>query len=437
MLISIFSRLTALKTSSPGYLSALISGYLLMGAYMVVQFGLTPLYLKYLGEQQFGLLMMLLSFINFVAVGITWMSGGLVRKIGECWVKTDLDGFRDAIVVGKYVYTLYASLVVVAGSTVFLTATSVGGNGESFVYTVLPACFYLVLNYEALPERQAFFGTNNQATGNCFELTRVIVFACLTLWLLPRVQNMSAVWYGLIGSVMVQRLLTGLYWQSHVGGTGWRRFSQEMKPVFRRLAGKQGAGYVTYGALLLLLQADTLLVGFVGGAEMAGKFVLLWKVPEAIGLLLWKIPSSIEPRVISLDASGEHSKLQGIYITGRRWFLTLTVLVSLSYMVGGHWLAELWVGEFAPDAGWMYIAGGLALFFNTFARWPISFSYAMIRLPELIRVAGIEVIGKVIFIGILFPFIDIAAPIVASVIMHVGYVGWKYQNMLVFEEVEK
>ncbi len=397
---------------------------------MLVQFALTPFYLKYLGERQFGLLVMLLSLVNFAAIGITWMSGGLVRMMGEYWVKSDLDGFRQVFIVGKYVYTIYASLAVTVGVVFWLVLKMGTVDNAPVTGIALLAGLYLVLNYEALPERQAFVGTNNQAVGNYIELTRVLLFAGLTFLLLPQLRDMSAVWFALIAGVLLQRIVTGYYWSIRVSGTGWRKFSSEMKPILKRLAGRQGAGYVTYGALLLILQADTVIVGFVGGAEAAGQFVLLWKIPEAIGLLLWRLPSTMEPRVIALDASGKYQALHATFIKGRRHFFALVFTVSLVYMLTGQWLTELWVGEHAPETGWMYIAGGFALFFNAFARWPISFAYALIRLRALVRVASAEVFGKLVLIFVLFPYISIAAPIVASVIVHIVYVARGYQKIM-------
>ena len=428
--IALINRIHDLRSLNPGYFSALASGYLLMGANILVQIVLTPFYLKYLGVHQFGLLMILLSLINFTAVGIGWMSGGLVRVIGECWAKSDLDGLRNTFVVGKYVFTIYALLAVSVGTTFWYIFRDNASNGDTLTISVLLAGLYLVLNYEAIPERQAFVGVNRQATGNYIELARILLFAIMTFFLLPKLGDMSAVWIALMSGVLFQRVVTGRYWARQVGGMGWRRFSPEMKPIFKRLAGRQGAGYMTYGALLLVLQADTMIVGIIGGAEAAGQFVLLWKIPEAIGLLLWRIPSTMEPRVIQMDVSGQQENLRSIFIKGRRWFFMLVVFVALIYMLTGQWLAEAWVGEHAPDEGWMYIVAGFALFFNAFARWPISFAYALIKLAELVKVAALEVVCKLALTIVLFQYYNIAAPIIASVITHIFYVALAYQKII-------
>jgi O-antigen/teichoic acid export membrane protein len=397
---------------------------------MLVQFSLTPFYLKYLGVNQFGVLMLLLNIINFAAIGITWMSGGFVRIIGEYWAREDIVGFRHAFAVGKYIFTLYAVVVVVLGIATWWFLQGRTADNDLLVYFVLLAGFYLVINYEALPERQAFFGTNRQATGNYIEGLRVILFALMTYLLLPALGDMSAIWIALMAGVAVQRLLMGIYWKKQVGGTGWRRYEPVMIPLLKRLSGTQGVGYVSYGVLLLTLQADTIIVGIFGGTEMAGQFALLWKIPEAISLLLWRIPSAIEPRVIQLDARGEKEQIYTLFRQGRRWFILLAGLVSLVYMFIGQLLAELWVGKNAPEEGWMYVVAGIALFFNTIARWPISFCYALVKLSALNKIVAIDVAIKLVLTVLLMPFLNIASPFVASIIGHLVYLAYSYQRMV-------
>jgi len=424
----ISKRITTLRSSSPGYVAALASGYILMSANMLAQFALTPFYLEHLGTQQFGVLMLLLNLINFAAIGITWMSGGLVRVIGEFWALENLKGLRHAFAVGKYVFTIYAFFVVVLGIASWWLLQ--GQDNDLVLHSVLLAGLYLILNYEALPERQAFVGTNRQAMGNYIEFSRVVLFALLTYLLLPCMGDMSAIWIALIAGILFQRIITGIYWSKQVGGIGWQLFRPEMAPLLKRLTGKQGAGYMGYGALLLILQADSIILGFLGGAEMTGQFVLLWKIPEAISLLLWRIPSTIEPRVIQLDAQGKKKQMQSLFRHGRFWYLLLVTAVSLLYMLIGKQLAEFWVGEYAPDQEWMYTAGGIALFFNAFSRWPVSFAYALIKLAPLTRVAAIEVAGKLLLTISLFPYFNIASPIIASIFTHVMYIAYGYQNLM-------
>ena len=99
-------------------------------------------------------------------------------------------------------------------------------------------------------------------------------------------------------------------------------------------------------------------------------------------------------------------------------------------LLAGHWLVELWVGEHTPKGRWMYVLSGLALFFNAYARWPIAFAHALVKLKPLNRTALIETVAKLTLTVALFPYINIAAPIVAIVLIHSMYVMFSYQNLM-------
>ena len=108
----------------------------------------------------------------------------------------------------------------------------------------------------------------------------------------------------------------------------------------------------------------------------------------------------------------------------------LVLLISLFYILSGKWLTELWVGQFAPGENWMYVVSGVALFFSLLSRWPISFSHALIKLPELNKVGSFELIGKLIFTIMLYPYFNIASPAVGLIIIHLIYVAYAYQNLM-------
>ena len=93
------------------YLTALLSGYMLMGTHIMTQILLTPLYLKILGDEQFGLLMILLNIITFAVFGISWFSGGLVRLLGEYWSDKNFYKFNETLLLGKYIFTGYSIIV--------------------------------------------------------------------------------------------------------------------------------------------------------------------------------------------------------------------------------------------------------------------------------------------------------------------------------------
>lgn len=417
-----------LKESIPGFKLTMFSGYFLVIVNMLAQFLLAPFYLNHLGEIQFGILMMILNILNLAALGIGWVSGGLVREFGTSWASKDLEGFRSASACGKYLFTGYALCISVVGVSIYSWLIHDNKDSDILLSVVLYAGAYFVFNYEALSERIAFKGIDRQATGNFIESARVLVFILITFMTLSYRPEISTVIIALLIGLLLQRVTTAFYWHKLVGGVGWKRLDANVLAVFKRLTNKQGQQYLIFGAFVLLLQSDVLLIGFIAGPELAAQFVLLWKIPEAIGLILWRIPSSLEARVIQLQSLGKLDELANIFYRGRRYFILVVSATCLLYGFCGEWLAHLWVGDFARAGSWMYVASAIALFLTTMARWPISFGYAMGNLSNLLKLSAIEYFAKLILILLFIEEIGVATPILATIFVHSLYIQKGYQT---------
>ena len=177
------------------------------------------------------------------------------------------------------------------------------------------------------------------------------------------------------------------------------------------------------------MQLDVVIIGVIGGPVIAGKFVLLWKIPEVLGLMLSKIPISLEPKIIHLDAKSSLHKYNKIFLNSKMIFIILCLTTSIIYMLLGQYLVEIWVGDSAPKDKWMYYVAGIALFFYSISRWPISFAFAQVKLDQLIRVSFIELLFKFIFTLILFKYFSFVSPIIGMIAIHVLYVARGYQKI--------
>ena len=411
------------------YALALLTGYILIFAHMLAQILLTPLYLNILGEEKFGLLMIFLNIITFAVFGIAWFSGGLVRVLGEYWSNKNLSKFNQTLILGKYIFTSYSIIVSIFSMIAFVTIKNAGYLNEIDILTITIISLYFVLTYEALSERQAFVGANWQAFGNCIELTKVIVFSLLTVYFLPKYKSIDIVFLALIMGVITQRIITGSYLKFSLNFVGWGKFSNSMKPDLKRFMSRDGLNYLYFGTLVLLLQLDVVIIGIIGGPVLAGKFVLLWKIPEVFGLILGKIPSSLEPKIIHLDSKSELSSYDKLFLKSRTLFVILCLITSFIYMFLGEYLVKLWVGNNAPKDDWMYYIAGIALFFYSISRWPISFAFAQVKLKKLIKVSFIELIFKFIFTLVLFEYFSYLSPLIGMILIHIIYVAKGYQSI--------
>lgn len=423
-----------LITFIPGYSSALFSGYIVMGLLMISQLLLTPFYLHYLTAKQFGLLMILFSFVNFAAIGISWASTGFVRVIGEFAANQHNQAIIDTMITAKYIFTIYGLVFASVSLSAWYIAHHLHLINTPLSTPIYLTTLYLCLSFENEPETITFVGMNKQHIGNRIETLRIIFFMLFTLVLLPILKNSNAIWIAMINSMLFRRVISAHYWKRHIGTTylNWSTFKPRMKPILKRLTGRQGVAYALYGILNVILNTDTLLIAYLGGTIAAGQFVLLWKIPQTFFLLLQRIPSTLTPTIIQLDEKNEEKKLKTLFIQGRYWFFTLIFCVVVYYAILGHWMTTLWVGKHAPTHIWMYWICALSLLFSTIARWPTVFSCALIQLAPLVRTMFIEFIGKVTLTVLLYQYVGIAASVAATVIIHLVYLAWRYQKLVQF-----
>lgn len=400
-----------------------------MSAHMLTQIILTPIYLNTLNDEKFGILMIFLNIITFAVFGISWFSGGLVRLLGEYWSNKKLTKFNETLILGKYVFTSYALLTALLSLILYYFLKQFGYLNSIEFFTVILILIYFILNYEALTERQAFVATNWQALGNNVEITKIIVFFFLVIFLLPKYKSLNVVFAALIAGVITQRVITGIYLRFKIGFSGWGKFTNSMKPDLNQFLSTKGLNYFYFGTLVLLLQLDVVIIGIIGGPIVAGKFVLLWKIPEVLGLILGKIPTSLEPKIIHLDSKSELSSYSKFFVNSRTFFIIICFITSIFYILAGEHLVRIWVGENAPKDDWMYYIAGVALFFYSISRWPISFAFAQVKLRQLIKVSLIEFSFKIIFTLVLFRFFSYASPLIGMIIIHIIYVARGYQKI--------
>ena len=400
-----------------------------MSAHMLTQIILTPIYLNTLNDEKFGILMIFLNIITFAVFGISWFSGGLVRLLGEYWSNKKLIKFKETLILGKYVFTSYALLTALLSLILYYFLKQFGYLSSIEFFTVILILIYFILNYEALTERQAFVATNWQALGNNIETTKIIVFFFLVIFLLPKYKSLNVVFAALIAGVITQRVITGIYLRFKIGFSGWGKFTNSMKPDLNQFLSTKGLNYFYFGTLVLLLQLDVVIIGIIGGPVVAGKFVLLWKIPEVLGLILGKIPTSLEPKIIHLDSKSELSSYSRFFLNSKTFFIIICLITSIFYILAGEHLVRIWVGENAPKDDWMYYIAGVALFFYSISRWPISFAFAQVKLRQLIKVSLIEFSFKIIFTLVLFRFFSYASPLIGMIIIHIIYVARGYQKI--------
>jgi len=420
-----------------GYMRALSSGYLVMGASILGQIAFVPLYLNAFGKYQFGVLMVILSLVNFAVVGIAWLSGGASRLLGEYAALGDEVAFTRAFGVIKTIYVGYGLIlailigIMVAG----LDEVLFSGGAEADIRAARSAFLllgaYLVFHFAAGVDRLALTTRKRQAAGNMAQLAGVVVCAVgIVPWLLSGGDMPGIMMFQIVGA-LVSIFVTRRLLNRELPGLKMRLPTSQDADLFKLLTGRIGSGFFLHGALVLVLVSDTILVSWLGGATVAAEFYLVWKVAEVLVQLLWKVTEPLSPYLVQMDVRSEHVKLTRITRFGYGAVGVASLFTGVIYALFGQNLVTLWVGEvLAPSNPLGYALAGGAIFWLGISRLPVVLASARVALRQLNWAGGIELLGKLVVTLLLFPHLGYVAVLLAINLVHGLGVSFLYFRLL-------
>ncbi|WP_257293427.1 lipopolysaccharide biosynthesis protein [Endozoicomonas sp. YOMI1] len=422
-------KLTAISSLIPinrNYLNSLISGYGLMLVTIIVQLVLVPLYIKHLGKDKFGVLVMILAVNNYVAIGVGWLSGSMARIMAEYAAVDDNEGLKSAYAFSKFLYVGYAVLAVLLFWLLMPWLMPHILEDSEILVALLLASLYILLMYEYNADRLAFSACHKQGTNNQNEIIGQLVFAILVLIGLYIDWGLAGIIFAQITGLLTVRVLAWLYWRRGRYQLRWIKVIPGFQNLWSRASGKMGRDYVVYGILLLTIQADTLLLGWLAEPEVVANYYLIWRIPEVIILILWRIPGSYAPFLIAMDAKGEHQGLIKNYKYGLYFMIVASGVAALIYGSIGHCIVSIWVGNNSPDEHLPYLFAAIAMFFLAVSRWPAGVAYSLVNTVPLNRIALLELISKLILFLSLFSVFGYYTSVLVVSIVHGCLVFYLY-----------
>lgn len=415
--------LFAKARNNPDYVGAVLASYGLMVAQALVQILLIPLYLHVLGDYRFGVLTIFMAQVVFGYTILSWPHGFLLRRFSENMAAGDAGGFSRFYIAGKLL--LLGSSLLCAGGMLWLEAVHsvffrdapVALRGEIMTAMILAAVHFLLL-CEIQIEQTILAAAKRQFAVNISMLVGLGVFtAGVVPWLLSG--------GGLVG-VMVCFLANDLAMRAVVW---WVRRSH---PHFRlkisligigsaigQMLSGQGGKYLAYALIGISLQSDMLLIGLWGGPIMAAQYALVWKIAEMLIQLLARVPLHLQPEFVTMDVTGERDRLARIYREVWLWMAVGSCMAAVGYGLLGPWIVRLWVGSAkAPIDIYLYLLAGGAIFWISLSRLPATLAQSMAAMRGLLWVSGSELIAKFALILLLFPYVGLAAPLLAISLVH-------------------
>ncbi len=432
--IAAFRELLVRLGNNPDYTRSVLTSYGSVALNILVQLVLVPFYLAYLGKYQFGVLMIVLGAINYLNIGVGWAVSGAQRIIGEMVAVDDREGLAESYAVSRLLFVGYAVVVVLlvlGGGWLAQDRIDLEGDLEfhTLAYMAVFAGVYFIVLFDFNVDRVTLIASGRQAIANLLTIASQAVFGVAAVLLLRDGQGLPGVMAAFLCGAVVSRI--GSWWYVHLQGIAWRLPGSRGRQILKRLIGPMGGGYALYGVLILtLLQADVLILGWLGGAKMVAEFVLIWKIADVGMQALWRIPESLQPYLVQMDVRGERDRLYRGYRMGQNWMTAIAAAAAIGYAVFGPSVVRLWVGaENAPDAPWAYVLAGGAVFWLVSARTPAIFAFSLLRLRGLNLAAGIEVTAKLVVFLALFSVAGYYSPLIAINVAHLGGVALLYRRL--------
>lgn len=412
------------------YLIAIFTSWVVLILHISIQVILTPLYLNTFGEYEFGVLGLIMASLNIIGAGVGWIIGPFNRLLNKNNNKKRLE---KIFIVGKLAFLIYIIAVITTVTLVLLVLRYF--EIERFMIDInLIISFFILLifTYYSIPEKLLLNQIGRQVTGNIIEIFKILVYFTLVSLILSKNSSLSTILNCLSVSVIIQIVMTEI----NLRKLNLKLISRikELKIYTVILIKENSKYYGIFSMLSVFNQADILLIGYIGGGTEAGKYILLWKIPELLISILNRIPSTLEPKIIEYSLKGNHNQLKLVYKKYLKYYYLICISVCLIYIISILELTKLWVGKYAVNDQFIYNIIGIVIFIISINKWNISFLIGIGKIRDLTNINIFEIILKYLLIIVLYKHYDLFGAIYANLIVSILFYFY-YQKALFYKNV--
>ena len=417
-----------------GYILGLLANYLGLVLSIAIQVFLMPFLLTHMGSELTGLYYLFMTIANFVAVGVAWLTGAGVFLLASA------DSAKDAANPGEVHWVVFLGYTAYAGVIMLVIWGWGFSAGRWWLAAADPglvaqgrnACLllglYVWVNYIHQADIALFTAVLEQGWANFYRIVSQAVFVLMVFGVVLRAPRIDL----LMMANLVGALVVAVWARVHLrlsGRLGPWRWRKPPWDLVRQMFYLKGRDYFIFGlAQFGLIYGDVLIVGAVLGPAKVSAYLIIWKIPEVMGLILGRISEILSPYLTRMAARAGNPAVEQIFLCTSRMQHGLAVTSGVAYAFFGSDMAAMWVGEgFRPETPWYYWVAGMLLVFQVVNRHDIVLHYALARLGRLVLVQFAELALKVVLMLLLFQRFDVAAPLIAGLAVQVVAVTWVYR----------
>ncbi len=430
--LSLPNRLSALwltlrskVTNNGTYFNGILAAYVSQALQMVAQIILIPLYVNHLGEQYFGVLMIVMTTMAATNIIATWSIGGITRRFGDCFSRDDIAALRVRYAAAKYVFLGFGGSMILIETLIGLAIcgyvySKPGAHVDyDVVLTIIFAAVNVFLTVDNMVEVAALTAKNRLSAAYALQIESLIVFFfCVVMWF-ELGGGLAGVFPSMIAGAICSRITVWFYWRRQGLQLRWRCLRDEVRVEAAQLFDTLKRGYPMYSLIFAGLQMDTVVLGILGNPVVVGKYVLIWKIAEVGIFLIWRFSENLQPEIFRAFDTGDRERVIRIYRLGIRSIAAISALAAIVYALFGNWLVRIWIGSGAVPEDWLaYALAGAAIFWLGTARLSQIVAFSSSNLKGLIRVSAVELVARLAIFAVLAPFVGYLAPLIAINAVH-------------------
>jgi O-antigen/teichoic acid export membrane protein len=396
-------------------------------ASLVLTFVATPILVRHLGSERYGILALATTFVGFMALLDAGMGSALGRSLSFHHAR---DETRESAAVFGASLVFYA----VVGSTGFVLSLVLAGP-------LLPHLFHLTTT-SLWDARVAFV-----VSGAGFVLTMLAVPLRTVPVSLQRFDIAAAVNIGMAtvtSATSIALVLTGFGLVAVVGANALgaiaglvtyfimaRRLAPELRVrpawnlrVLRSVVSFGLMVFVAQISAVVLFQLDRIVLGAMAGVSLVTYYVIPGLLAQRLQTLAQKLTLVVFPAATDLVARGDGARLATLYQRSTRMLVVGLLSVATPLLVAGPQLLHYWLGDdFAERSGnvlRILIATYVVIAVTTVAYYS-ALAFGRPRVPAVLY--GVCAVTNVILLIVLIPPFKITGAAIAYLVSALPLLG--------------
>jgi O-antigen/teichoic acid export membrane protein len=313
---------------------------------IAVGFFLSPFVLHHLGDDAFGLWILIFSLTGYYGIFDFGIRSSLIRYVSKFQATGDKEHLARLINTSLFVYTclgLVLMVPTVLGSFYvdrFFHIPTAFLHDAKILFFMVGTCiavgFPLGMSGGILEGLQRFYLLNST------NIVGTLIRAALIIYFLHRGFGLLTVAFitmsmplamSAIRGVIAQRLVTIPY--------GWRYVDRES---FKQVANYGSVTFMIIVAARLRFKSDAVIIGTFLSAAAITRFSIGSRLVDYAGETVSSVAQIFTPMSSQFHATGDYNGLRKIFISGNRACAFIMFPIAVALIVMGKSVIEAWVG---------------------------------------------------------------------------------------------